>query len=179
MNEFEKKIKLYLEGLGYEVLRNGYPDFMIKRIGRYEGLACVEVKNKKDKLRPEQEKMIKAFKEAGLPTYILRPQDFENPQNSHALTPTGRKKRIGRCKKVISVNDYNKLYKEVLNLKNRLESRSEWWFNELLRKIDEELAEIFNVFDKIKEVEELIKTHGVIVEVDEPNNLILDKKEIK
>ena len=49
MNNFEKKVKLYLEGLGYEVLRNGYPDFMIRRLGKYEGLACVEVKNINDK----------------------------------------------------------------------------------------------------------------------------------
>ena len=48
MNAFEKKVKLYLETLGYEVLRNGYPDFMIRRLGRYNGLGCVEVKNRNE-----------------------------------------------------------------------------------------------------------------------------------
>ena len=138
MNSFEKKVKTYLEGLGFEVLRNGYPDFMIRRLGQHEGLACVEVKNRNDKLRPEQVKMIDAFKQMGLPTYILRPQDFEQSKNSHKQTPTGKEKKIGRCKRVISSKDYAKLVAESKRIKQALESRAEWWFDNILQNIDKE-----------------------------------------
>ena len=182
MNSFEKKVKLYLEGLGYEVLRNGYPDFMIRRLGRYEGLACVEVKNVNDKLRPEQVKMIDALKKAGLPTYIIRPQDFEKGGNSHKTTPTGKQKDIGRCKKVISAKDYNRLAQEISNLKNHLNSRSEYWFDRVLSEIDSELASVFDALDKIKKAEKILETHGIIIEVDEPQNHlgeVADDKEKK
>ena len=176
MNSFEKKVKLYLEGLGFEVLRNGYPDFMIRRLGQYKGqhkgLACVEVKNRNDKLRPEQVRMIDAFKELGLPTYILRPQDFEKGDNSHQQTPTGKEKAIGRCKRVISAKDYKRLSSDIAHLKQGVESRSEWWLNTVLRKIDDELQHYLKILDKISEVEEFIKSHGVVIEVDEPKDLL-------
>jgi hypothetical protein len=176
MNVFEKKVKKYLECLGYEVLRNGYPDFMIRRIGRYDGLACVEVKNRKDKLRPEQVKMIDALKKVGLPTYILRPQDFENSENSHELTPTGKPKKIGRCKKVISGKDYSLIYNKINEIKNSLESRQEWWFNEILSTIDRELSLIFEALDSIKEAEEFLKCQGIVIEVDKPEDILREGK---
>lgn len=181
MNNFEKKVKLYLEGLGYEVLRNGYPDFMIRRLGKYEGLACVEVKNINDKLRPEQVKMIDALKKAGLPTYIIRPQDFENSENSHKTTPTGKQKYLGRCKKVISAKDYNGLAQEVRSLRSHLDNRSEYFFDRVLSEIDRELALVFEALDKIKKAEKFLETHGIIIEVDEPQNHLgkIDNKEIR
>ena len=177
MNSFEKKVKTYLECLGFEVLRNGYPDFMIRRLGQFEGLACVEVKNRSDKLRPEQVKMIDAFKELGLPTYILRPQDFEEGKNSHKQTPAGKEKKIGRCKKVISAKDYKALSENVKWIKSRIESRSEWWLDTVLRQIDGELQHYLKLLDKISEVEEFIKSHGVVIEVDEPIDCLTKEKE--
>ena len=172
MNSFEKKVKLYLEGLGYEVLRNGYPDFMIKRLGQFEGLACVEVKNRNDKLRPEQVKMIDAFKQMGLPTYVLRPQDFEKSENSHKQTPTGKEKLIGRCKRIISAKDYKRLSDQVQSIKQGIESRSEWWFDTVLSQIDNELSKIMKAIDGLKEIEKFIESHGVVIEVDEPRDYV-------
>ena len=172
MNSFEKKVKLYLEGLGYEVLRNGYPDFMIKRLGQFEGLACVEVKNRNDKLRPEQVKMIDAFKQMGLPTYVLRPQDFEKSENSHKQTPTGKEKLIGRCKRIISAKDYKRLSDEVQWIKQGIESRSEWWLDTVLSQIDNELSKIMKAIDGLKEIEKFIESHGVVIEVDEPGDYV-------
>jgi len=177
MNSFEKKVKLYLEGLGFEVLRNGYPDFMIRRIGQHEGLACVEVKNRRDKLRPEQVAMIKAFKSMGLPTYILRPQDFEGGHNSHKQTPTGKEKKIGRCKKVISAKDYKILAEEVRWIKQNIESRGKWWVDNVLTEIDKELGRYFNAIDGVKSIEKFIQSHGVVLEVDEPEDIINKEKE--
>ena len=177
MNTFERKVKLYLENLGDEVLRNGYPDFMIRRLGRYNGLGCVEVKNRNDKLRPEQVKMIDALKKAGLPTYIIRPQDFEKGESSHDLTPTGKPKHIGRLKKVISAKDYNNLANEVRSLRSHLDSRSEYWFNSILTRIDNELKTIFDALDEIKKAEKFLDTHGIIIEVDEPKVYLNEPKE--
>ena len=183
MNSFEQKVKLYLEGLGFEVLRNGYPDFMIRRNNdptygkKYNGLACVEVKNRSDKLRPEQVKMIDAFKELGLPTYILRPQDFEKGENSHKRTPTGKEKAIGRCKRVISATDYKRLSSDIAHLKQGVESRSEWWLDTVLRQIDGELQHYLKLLDKISEVEEFVKSHGVVIEVDEPIDCLAKENE--
>ncbi len=179
MNAFEKKVKLYLETLGYEVLRNGYPDFMIRRLGRYNGLGCVEVKNRNDKLRPEQVKMIDALKKAGLPTYIIRPQDFEKGENSHKLTPTGKPKYLGRLKKVISAKDYNNLANEVRRLRSHLDNRSEYWFDTVLTRIDDELKSIFDALDEIKKAEKFLETHGIIIEVDEPKVYLNEQNEEK
>ena len=181
MNSFERKVKVYLEGLGFEVLRNGYPDFMVRKKGPkwkgHTGLACVEVKSRSDKLRTEQAKMIDAFKELGLPTYILRPQDFERGENSHKQTPTGKEKKIGRCKRVISASDYKRLSSEVAHLKQGVESRSKWWLDTVLKEIDNELQHYLKLVDKISEVEEFIKSHGVVIEVDEPIDYIAKEKE--
>ena len=116
--------------------------------------------------------MIVAFKQMGLPTYILRPQDFEKGDNSHKQTPTGKEKLIGRCKKVISAKDYKALSENVKWIKSRIENRSEWWIKTTLSEIDSELATIMDAIDGLREIEKFIESHGVIIEVNESKDLL-------
>lgn len=81
-NQLEDSVKAALERQGCEVLRNGWPDFMVltNRHGHSNGERthgfALEVKSNGDKLREDQEKMHAALRLFGLPVLVAR-QDFE------------------------------------------------------------------------------------------------------
>ena len=63
MTTFEKKVKAVLEDQGWEVMHNGWPDFLCVRKlpnGKLE-VRAVEVKTKKDELRPNQRRNMAAL----------------------------------------------------------------------------------------------------------------------
>ena len=63
MNKFERKVADKLEAEGWTVLNSGWPDFLAvkkKANGKWE-LKAVEVKSKKDSLRPNQCEMLDAL----------------------------------------------------------------------------------------------------------------------
>lgn len=73
MNKFEKAVAEHYRQEGWDVLSNGWPDFLCVRKGKnskYELLA-VEVKSKNDKLRPNQEQNL-AFLSTRMPVLEVR-----------------------------------------------------------------------------------------------------------
>ena len=103
MNISEKLIKEKLEDRGFEVLRNGWPDFLcIRKTQRYagkdmhdnevyeeiSGSFAVEVKYRSG-LSAEQKAVHKVLKAARIPVYIIRPDDVIdriNPRRRVFLT---------------------------------------------------------------------------------------------
>ena len=75
------------------------------------------------------------------------------------------------------MSDYKRLSSEVAHLKQGVESRSKWWLDTVLKEIDNELQHYLKLVDKISEVEEFIKSHGVVIEVDEPIDYIAKENE--
>jgi hypothetical protein len=74
MNENEQKIAKALQDRGFEVLRNGWPDFLVMSKEWDRGF-CMEYKHHGDKVRPEQKRMHLALARFGIPTLIGTP-DF-------------------------------------------------------------------------------------------------------
>lgn len=87
MNGFEKKVAEHLAKQGYEVLRNGWPDFLCIKRGPFKVSAfCVEVKTQKDKLSEAQVKIHKILKAMGVPVYVMRERDLvESKKKGKAL----------------------------------------------------------------------------------------------
>lgn len=70
MNENERLVHDALTGSGYEVLRSGWPDFLVTHpTGRVFGLEWKEL-GTRDLVRPNQERMHDALARAGLPTLV-------------------------------------------------------------------------------------------------------------
>jgi len=70
---------------GFEVLRRGWPDFLVLSKDWKRGFA-VEYKSQTDRLRPEQERMHAALARFGIQTYIAKPE-FQSflRKRGHAL----------------------------------------------------------------------------------------------
>jgi Holliday junction resolvase len=72
MNKLERAVKEVLEQQGFDVLRNGWPDFLCVR-GR--GLMAVEVKSDYGRISDEQLKIYEALRAANIPVFVVRPND--------------------------------------------------------------------------------------------------------
>lgn len=69
LNRTEKDFKERVEKIGYQVHRNGWPDFLITRDGK---LFClVELKTFGDPVRPEQEAMHTILRAAGVKVHVV------------------------------------------------------------------------------------------------------------
>ena len=109
VKNFEQEVYRLLKDDGFDVLKNGYPDFMVRRNGRYSGVAAIEVKQGNDKVRPNQKEMHDLFKDAGIPVYVIRPEDIYEKRNSLKF----------RFKKIIGFTHYKDMINRINNLFNR------------------------------------------------------------
>jgi hypothetical protein len=73
MNDGEHKIFDALTQRGFEVMRRGWPDFLVMTKNWNSGFA-LEYKSATDSVRPEQERMHSALARFGLKTYIAGPE---------------------------------------------------------------------------------------------------------
>jgi len=74
MNDSEQRLFDALSKKGFEVLRRGWPDFLVMDKNWSRGYA-LELKMGKDRVSPEQARMHAALARFGLPTYVAR-EDF-------------------------------------------------------------------------------------------------------
>ena len=68
MNTSESVFEVIAKSKGYTILRNGWPDFALRRADGY--LFCVEVKSYADSLSTEQVNMMEFLALAGIPCYV-------------------------------------------------------------------------------------------------------------
>lgn len=137
MNEFEDKVKHYLEQRGYEVIRNGWPDFLCVNQHRGRGfLMCVEVKNYDDKLSAEQKRIHGLLQLAGIPVYVLRPDQLAEAKRSGKALMTP-----GECA------SHRRLIKELQwNIESLLGQARR--HAEDLQRMEHELATVAVLFEK-------------------------------
>jgi hypothetical protein len=118
VKDFENKVYQALEREGFDVLRNGYPDFFVRRNGRYRGIAAVEVKQGSDKVRENQKAMHKLFNEAGIPVYVIRPEDVYGKDNTNIRNPMLKR----RFKKDYTIRLIQNLMKEMDEIREEVKS---------------------------------------------------------
>ena len=137
VKDFENKVYKALEKEGFDVLRSGYPDFLVRRNGRYGGVAAVEVKQGSDKVRDNQKEMHKLFNEAGIPVYVIRPENVYGKDNMNIRNPMLKK----RFKKVIGLTHYTNIKEKVTSLSSKLTYKEDYTIN-LLQNMTHQLDEI-------------------------------------
>lgn len=74
MNTSESVFEVIAKSKGYTILRNGWPDFALRRADG--SLFCVEVKSYADSLSTEQIHMIEFLALAGIPCYVSKNGKF-------------------------------------------------------------------------------------------------------
>ena len=146
MNKSETQVAKYFEDQGYTVLSTGWPDLMLIRRGRYEGVATVEVKRGSDKVRPNQEEMHKALRMAGVPIYVVHPNDIRGNY---------------RFKKIVTLEHYDSLRRQVHIMKSGVQSL-EGGIGRLQRDYEEIVMEMNRIIEGIE-------VSGVILEQGEPD----------
>lgn len=93
VNETEEQVRLKYEALGYKVLRNGAPDFVIfkHKDGQFSDVKWIEVKTGSNGLSNEQGVYIKLLKSLGLSAeveYINKPNQINASQDNTNQTKT-------------------------------------------------------------------------------------------
>jgi VRR-NUC domain len=91
MNDLELRIKAMLEKRGYEVLRNGWPDFLCVGTSPYGNrptLMGVEVKSPNDDLSPDQIRMHQVLGAARIPIFVVKGGAGVGPAELPALRHT-------------------------------------------------------------------------------------------
>lgn len=86
MNDYEQAIHDKFRAEGFTVLRNGWPDFLCLSDTR---VFCIEAKQGTDFVKPSQIKMHTALMKLGIPTVVLRPEDFGKPLSYSPLPEIG------------------------------------------------------------------------------------------
>ena len=155
VNNFEQKVYDHLKSEGFDVLRSGYPDFMVQRNGRYSGVCAIEVKQGSDKVRPNQEIMHNMFKDAGIPVYVIRPEDLYEKDNTNIRNP----KPKFRIKKIVGVTHYNDMIERV----NRLVSQCKTKENYLVRLIEDAMKDMSKLREEIDSLANSIKVESIIL----------------
>lgn len=67
MNLQEEQFQIEFEKMGYTVLRNGWPDFLIVKDG---AIAGVEIKGKNDTIKPNQQRMMDILSGFGIRCFV-------------------------------------------------------------------------------------------------------------
>ena len=145
VKNFEQRVYDHLKSDGFDVLRSGYPDFMVRRNGRYSGVCAVEVKQGSDKVRPNQKIMHDMFKDAGLPVYVVRPEDIYGEDNKNIRTP----KPKFRFKKIIGVTHYNDMIQRVSRLESQCKAKENYMV-QLIRDVMNDMSELREEVDALK-----------------------------
>ena len=155
VNNFEQRVYDHLKSEGFDVLRSGYPDFMVQRNGRYSGVCAIEVKQGTDKVRPNQEIMHDMFKDAGIPVYVIRPEDLYGEDNTNIRNP----KPKFRFKKIVGVTHYNDMIERV----NRLVGQCKTKENYLVRLIEDAMKDMSKLREEIDSLANSIKVESIIL----------------
>ena len=165
VNNFEQKVYDHLKSEGFDVLRSGYPDFMVQRNGRYSGVCAIEVKQGTDKVRPNQEIMHNMFKDAGIPVYVIRPEDLYGEDNTNIRNP----KPKFRFKKIVGVTHYTDMIERVNGLVSQCETKE----NYLVRLIENAMKEMSKLKEEINSLTNSIKVESIILKkpIDNGNTL--------
>lgn len=109
MNALEQQIKAWLESRGFTVIQNGWPDFFcyqdnVNFQGRIESrFMAVEVKSNVDKIKEHQAHVHNALRAAGVPTYVIRPKDFDSAVKTQckiAFSPSSMKGMKNHLKEI-------------------------------------------------------------------------------
>ena len=145
VKNFEQMVYDHLKSDGFDVLRSGYPDFMVRRNGRYSGVCAVEVKQGSDKVRPNQKTMHDMFKDAGIPVYVVRPEDIYGEDNTNIRNP----KPKFRFKKIVTATHYNNMADRV-NRAIDLCKTKENYMVQLIRDAMNDMAELREEVDSLK-----------------------------
>lgn len=95
-NRFEERVQRFLREQGFEVLPNGWPDFLCirKSLDGQTSLLFVEAKSENDRIRKNQERVLNALAEAGLKVYLVRESDHHSEDEGGFLTIDWRE-RLG------------------------------------------------------------------------------------
>ena len=155
ITDFENNVYQYLKNEGYDVLRNGYPDFLVQRKGRYSGVCAIEVKQGNDKVRPNQTVMHNMFKDAGIPVYVIRPEDLYGADNKNIRNP----KPKYRFKKIVAVTHYNDMIQRI----NQLESQCQIKESVLIKLIQNAVKQMSALREEIDSLTNSIKVESVIL----------------
>lgn len=120
MNDFEKRCHDTLRRQGFEVLRNGWPDFLVLTPDWKRGFA-LELKRRHDSLRPEQERMHSALARFGVLTHVVR-DDFQKVLGAAGhklLFPTDVGKLSDSLRK--QLNEVARMREQVEQMTQRIE----------------------------------------------------------
>ena len=149
-NNFEIKVKQLFERNGFTVLQTGWPDFLIKRNGRYEGIAAVEAKQGSDKVRPNQKKMHNMLKEAGIPVYVVRPETLKAAEKQ-------------RFKKIVSITDYKNMIKNIEQLESTLQCAEKYHYRWMENEVNNRIKIVSTARLEIEELKECLSVESVIL----------------
>jgi hypothetical protein len=158
VKDFEQKVYEHLKREGFDVLRSGYPDFMVKRNGRYSGVCAIEVKQGSDKVRPNQTEMHDMFKDAGIPVYVVRPEDLYGENNTAKIKPKAK----FRFKKIVTATHYNDMISRI----NALSSRFNTEKSVYVSLIEGAMKDMADVGEKVESLMNSIKVESVILKED-------------
>ena len=162
VKDFENKVYQALEREGFDVLRSGYPDFFVRRNGRYGGVAAVEVKQGSDKVRDNQKEMHKLFNEAGIPVYVIRPENVYGKDNMNIRNPMLKK----RFKKVIGLTHYTNIKEKVTSLSSKLKYKEDYTIN-LIQNMIKEMDEIR---EEVKSLVSGLEVESIILKENKEDN---------
>ena len=162
VKDFENKVYKALEKEGFDVLRSGYPDFFVRRNGRYGGVAAVEVKQGSDKVRDNQKEMHKLFNEAGIPVYVIRPENVYCKDNMNIRNPMLKK----RFKKVIGLTHYTNIKEKVTSLSSKLKYKEDYTIN-LIQNMIKEMDEIR---EEVKSLVSGLEVESIILKENKEDN---------
>ena len=136
MNDLEKQVKKFLERNEWEVIRNGWPDFLCVRETEFKAaVMAIEVKNSMDKLSENQILIHKILKKAGIAVYVIKPEHLK-----------ARKKLYGKL--LWSSQNYQDYKWSIKRLSSEFKSQQQKLEN--LKKQLESLTIIFDETDKDK-----------------------------
>ena len=162
VKDFENKVYKALEKEGFDVLRSGYPDFFVRRNGRYGGVAAVEVKQGSDNVRDNQKEMHKLFNEAGIPVYVIRPENVYGKDNMNIRNPMLKK----RFKKVIGLTHYTNIKEKVTSLSSKLKYKEDYTIN-LIQNMIKEMDEIR---EEVKSLVSGLEVESIILKENKEDN---------
>ena len=149
MNANESLVADFLKKTGYHVIRRGWPDFLCvkrewDRISRsytnvYNGLLAVEVKAGKDTLSEDQQIVHAVLKMAGIPCYVLKPDEVPRKGQLHT-------------RKLWSMREFEGLSGKIYQCMNEVE--------ELQRQLEEKTTRLTELKDILDEATVMVEqTH--------------------
>jgi len=127
MNDQEEAVYKALTRRGFEVLRNGWPDFLVLDKDWKRGFA-LEMKRGGDRVSPAQARMHKALARFGISVQVAR-EDF-----TRAVRRNGRK--------LLLPEDLSKLEWDLASMK-----RSQWELNSRVEGLEKSLSEATVLFE--------------------------------